>query len=120
MPEVVTVTSEHHSLPMPLILSHWTDHLAVEGGDRSLNATVQRSSIVTVFCYAHLRRNRFQLHVPPPQRLTITAPFSEAMAGTRKRTTTSRSSITQEPRSTIQILQSRMIPILITMSFDTF
>jgi len=73
---------------------------------------VQRSSTITVFCDAHLRLNRFQLHVPPPQRLTVTAPTSKAMAGTRRRTTAGRSTISQAPHSTIQILQSRTVLIL--------
>jgi len=109
VPEAVTVTTEH-SLPSLLLKrSHRTDHLALRGGDCSLTATVQRSSPVTVFSYAHLCRNRFQLHVPPLQQLTVTVPTSEAMAGTRRRTTLSRSPTSQAPRSKIQILQSLKI-----------
>ncbi|RHN73331.1 hypothetical protein MtrunA17_Chr2g0297301 [Medicago truncatula] len=59
VPEAVTVTLEHSLAPLPLNRSHQTDHLALEGGDRSLTASVQGSSTVTVFCYAHLRRNCF-------------------------------------------------------------
>jgi len=86
--------------------------VALEGGDRSLTATVQRSSIVTIFCYAHLCRYYFQLHGPLPQRLTITAPFSEVKARTRRRTVVIRSSTSQAPRSMIQVLQSQTVPIL--------
>jgi len=64
------------------------------------------------FCYTHLRRNRFQLHVPPPQRLTVTAPLSEVMVGTRRRTAASLSSTSQAPHSTIQVLQRRTVMIL--------
>ena len=74
--------------------------------------SVQRPSIVTVLCYTHLRRNRFQLHVPPAQWLTMIAPLSEIMFGTRKTTVVSRSSTSQAPHSTIQVLQSQIVMIL--------
>jgi len=67
---------------------------------------------VTVFCYALLRRNRFLLQVPPPQRLTVTAPSSEEMDGTHRKTSVSRSSSVQESRLPIQILQEQANPVL--------
>lgn len=60
----------------------------------------------------HLRRNRFGLHVSPPQQSTATAPILKVMAGTRRKTVTSRSATSQAPCSTIQILQSRTVLIL--------
>jgi hypothetical protein len=71
-----------------------------------------RSSTVTILCYVHLCCNRFQLHIPLPQRLIVTAPSSEVMDGTRRRTPASHSSSSQASHSTIQILQSRTVPIL--------
>ena len=59
-----------------------------------------------------LQRYCFQLHVPPQQRLTVTAPSFEEMAGTRRRTVVSRSSAVQESRFAIQILQDQAIPAL--------
>ena len=112
VPEVVTITPENYHPSLPFIRSQRADHLALEGGVCLLTATDQRFSTVTVFCYMHLCCNRFRLHIPPPQRLTITAPFSEVMARTRRRATTSRSSTMQESRSMIQILQNQTIPIL--------
>jgi len=46
---------------------------------------VQRSSTVTFFCYVHLRRNRFQLLVPLPERLIVIALLSEVMTETRRK-----------------------------------
>jgi hypothetical protein len=54
----------------------------------------------------------FGLHNPPSQRSTVTAPTFKVMAGTRRKTTASRSATSQVPRSTIQILQSQTVPIL--------
>jgi len=112
VPEAITITPEHSLPPFPLNHFHRTDHLALEGGDHSLTAIVQQSFTITVFYYEHLRRNRFQLHVPLPQGSTVTSLLLKTMAGTRKRTTACRSSTTTVPRSMIQILQSRAIPIL--------
>jgi len=39
VPETIIVTPEHYQPPLPLIHPHRTDHLALEGGDRSLTAT---------------------------------------------------------------------------------
>ena len=111
VPKAVTVTPEHSLPSLPFNRSHRIDRLAL-GGDHLLTSMVQRSSTKTIFCYAHLRRNRFQVHVPPPQRLTTTAPLSEVMAGTRKRTAASRSSTSQAPRSMIQVLEGQTVPIL--------
>lgn len=52
------------------------------------------------------------LHIPPPQQLTVIAPFSEVMVGTCRRATASRSSTDQESRCVIQILQDRTTLIL--------
>jgi len=108
----IVITTENSLPPLLLNHSHRAVHLMLEGGDRSLTATVQRSSTVTVFSYAHLHCNCFQLHVPPLQELTVTARTSEVIAGSCRRTTASRSSTSQVPRSTIQILQSQTILIL--------
>ena len=72
--EAVTITPKHSLPPLLLIRSYGTDHLAIEGGDPSLTATVQRSSIVTVLFYTQFFYNRFQLHIPLPQQLTVSAP----------------------------------------------
>jgi hypothetical protein len=90
--ETDTIISKHFTPLLWLICSHRTNNLALEGGDCSLTSTVQRSSTITVFCYAPLLCNSFQLHIPPPQQSTATAPLSKGMAGTRRWATASCSS----------------------------
>jgi hypothetical protein len=72
----------------------------------------ETASTITIFCYAHLHCNNFQIQVPPLQRLTVTNPFSELVAGTCRRVTTSRSSNARESRPAIQILQNLTISYL--------
>jgi len=107
-----TVIPEHFLPLLRSIRSHRKDHFPLEGKNRSLTATGQRSCTIIVSCYALLCRTSFWLHVPPLQWSTTIDPLSEVMAETRRRATASRSSTEQDSRPVIQILHDRTVPIL--------